>query len=171
MLIPRGYLRYLSASWCALCVTALVMLALPRHSAADEVDGRPWGRLSKPSLSAPASSSQRGYRGRYNPWSSEGRSDSKEPRYRQRDDAAASNVPPFNGYHGYPPRQPYTPSPPPYPAYGPLGGAPYAAPSPSPYSGMAPWGGGLNPNYGGYWNDPYNTLQPDRGILWSDMWR
>ncbi|MCW8919057.1 MAG: hypothetical protein OQL08_09625 [Gammaproteobacteria bacterium] len=150
-------------------MAGFVALALAGHAVADEVDGsRPWGRLSKPSLSAPASTSQRGYLGRYNPWSSERKSESREPQYRQRDSAAAPDLSPSGVPYGYPAVQPYT-VPPAYPGYGQGGAAPYAAPPL--YGGMAPWGGGLNPDYGGYWNDPYNTLQPDRGILWSDMWR
>lgn len=170
MPLLRSYLRYFVANGYAFGVAVLVTLALSGYAVADEADGgRPWGRLAKPSLSAPASTLQRGYLGRYNPWNNDGKSGSREPQYRQRESAPASNLPPSGAAYGYPAVQPYT-APSPYPGYGSSGGTdPYAAPPA--YGGMAPWGGGLNPDYGGYWNDPYNTLQPDRGILWSDMWR
>ncbi len=168
----------LQAYFVVLPVVVIALLILPGVSAAEEGEGRPWGRLNKPSLSAPEQTRKNGYLGRYNPWAKGGSSSSDEPpRYRQRGDdepsTRAAGESPFVAAPAYPPLQQYAPATPDYPNYGAVSGESYP-PRPLPYSatpGFAPWNGGLNPDYGNYWNDPYNSLQPDRGIFWSDMWR
>ena len=164
-----------TAYFFVLLMIPLGLILTPGTSNAEE--GRPWGRLNKPSLSAPESKQKSGYLGRYNPWSNSGEhATDKPPRYRQRgDDDPSSRAVESNSYTGvqrYPSRQPYAQMPPNYP-YDQTGGAYYSAPSLPfiPPPGLSPWGGGLNPNYGNYWNDPYDSMQPDRGIFWSDMWR
>lgn len=166
----RSRLRYFLPDWSLLCVTSLVLLGLPGSSVAEGGEGRPWGRLAKPVLSAPESTRQSGYLGRYNPWAKKGENGSGEPRYRKRDDAQSSDPNPYTAFPGYPPVQPYAQMPPVYPGYAPRNDVPYTAPPPL-YTGGAPWGGGMNPDYGSYLTGPYNGVQPDRGILWSDMWR
>lgn len=162
-------LRSWQGIWLALPMGALL---LPSASPAEEGAGRPWGRIEKPALSAPSPDNKSGYLGRYNPWLRQGGHDENEaPQYRERQsENPSSRSGGGNGYPGgrYPPAQPYSPPVPAYP-YGGMGGYPGVPPLNGP--GMAPWYGGLNPDYGNYWNDPYDTLQPDTGILWSDMWR
>jgi hypothetical protein len=167
MYAMRSHLSHFSAIGCVFGVATLVVLSLPGSSVAAEGEGRPWGRLPTPTLSTPESSRQNGYLGRYNPWEKSGDSSSAEPRYRQRDEVPS----PTTGNSGYPAVSPYAPVPPAYPAYAPRGNGSYPAPPLPPMPGVSPWGGGLNPEYGNYWNDPYNGLQPERGIIWSDMWR
>ncbi len=152
----------------------LVFALYPEVSYADSAQGRPWGRVDKPAFTAPETGRRSGYLGRYNPWSNSGENGTDEPpRYRQRGvedpSSRASGVTPYGGVPGYPAMQPYAPMPG-YP-YNPGVAPGYSTQSYLPMPGLAPWDGGLNPNYGNYWNDPYDTLQPDRGILWSDMWR
>lgn len=171
--------RYSSlAIGCVLCVTTFGML--PGSATAEEVEGRPWGRLSKPLVTAPEPTRQSGYLGRYNPWARNGESAADEssppPRYRQREDkngsSRAEGVSPYSGIPAAPSSPQYAaPMPPRYYGYGPMGGENYPVPPISSYPGNTPWGGGMTPGYGGYLPGPYNSLQPDTGILWSDMWR
>lgn len=162
-----------------LCMAAVVLLGLPRGASAEEGDGRPWGRLNKPLVTAPETTRQTGYLGRYNPWARSGENASAEPaqppRYRQREDgngsSRAEGLSPYSGVPASPAAQQYAPMPPRYYGYGQIGGGGYPAPPVSPYPGGAPWGGGLSPDYGSYMPGPYNNLQPNTGILWSDMWR
>ena len=156
-----------SQSLLSLLVLPLAAVIFPADAYADSTQGRPWGRVDKPTFSAPDTGRRSGYLGRYNPWSNSGKnSTDAPPRYRKRDDDApsssASGVAPYGVQPHMPvPNYPYN-----------SGGAYGYSPQPySPMPGLAPWDGGMNPNYGNYWNDPYDTLQPDRGILWSDMWR
>ena len=158
-----------------LLMIPLGLMLTPETSNAEE--GRPWGRLNKPLLSAPESKRKSGYLGRYNPWSNSGEPASDEPpRYRQRGDDDPSSqeaeLNPYTGIQGYPPRSPRALMPRNYP-YDSTGGAYYSTPtlpsSTPPF--FSPWSGGMNPNYGNYGNDPYDSMQPGRGILWSDMWR
>jgi hypothetical protein len=159
--------------WIGLALSLGALLS-PAASLAEEGAGRPWGRLNKPALRAPEAENNSGYLGRYNPWRRQGGSDENEAlRYREQQ----SGSPAFRSGGGsgyprgwYPPAQPYAPPISAYP-YGGVGGYPYFAPPSLSVPGMAPWYGGLNPDYGNYWNDPYNTLRPDSAILWSDMWR
>jgi hypothetical protein len=167
----RSRLSYFLPVWSRLCVASLLLLGLSGSSFAEEGDRRPWGRLAKPSLSAPDSTRHSGYLGRYNPWVKNGENDSGEPRYRKRDDEPSSDSKSYTAVPAYPPRQPYAQMPPAYPEYAPGGGAPYTTPPLQPYPGSALWGGGMNPDYRSYLTGPYNGVQPDRGILWSDMWR
>ena len=153
----------------------LVSVLLPYHCVAEEQQGRPWARLDKPVVSAPQVNKKSGYLGRYNPWSkgSENPTEDEPPRYRKRDNANSTTN--SGAYRAY--GNAWGPSPQPYAPYGPgfsnapSGGYPYGGSNFSPMQGLAPWGGGLNPDYGNYWNDPYDALHPDTGILWSDMWR
>ncbi len=152
----------------------LVSLLLPYHSAAEELQSRPWGRLDKPVVSAPQVNNKSGYLGRYNPWTKGSEYPTDEtPRYRNHDEAhSTTNSGAYRSYdntQGASP-QPYTPYGPEY-SYPPDTRYPYGGGYSSPMQGLAPWGGGLNPNYGNYWNDPYDERHPDTGILWSDMWR
>lgn len=179
MITLRSNCYSLLAIGCVLCVTTFVMLGLPGSATAEEVEGRPWGRLDKPQVIAPESSRQSGYLGRYNPWARNGESVADEssppPRYRPRDDdngaSRAEGVSPYRGMPVVPSSPQYAPVTPRYYGYGPMGGENYPAPPLSPYPGNTPWGGGMTPGYGGYLPGPYNSLQPDTGILWSDMWR
>jgi hypothetical protein len=185
-----------SAYYLVLLAGGISSLLLPGVSGAEEYVGRPWGRLNTPSLIAPETNRRSGYLGRYNPWSNSGEKSSGEPsaapRYRQRDNENPSSqagglISPYSGgtpaypakqYYtpvqpSYPATQHYPPVQPSYPGNGTMGIDGYSAsPLPSaPYAGQTPWGGGGNPNYGNYLNEPYDSLQPNRGILWSDMWR
>lgn len=159
----------------ALLLLPLITVVYPEESFADSQQVRPWGRLDKPSFTPSDPGRKSGYLGRYNPWLKSGENGTDEPpRYRKRGDddpsSQASGVTPQSSVPAYPSRQPYAPM---------SSNTPYNTDrrdsySPQPYlpaPGLAPWDGGLNPNYGNYWNDPYDTLQPDRGLLWSDMWR
>ena len=138
---------------------------------AQEALERPWGRLDNTVKSPTPSSAKSGYLGRYNPWGSkqnnEGREGAEQPRYREPQShnenryRAAPSITPW----GYSQRPAY-PYPSPYDY-----GRPYGDTYPGGMPGLAPWFGGINPNYGNYWNDPYETLSPDTGLLWSDMWR
>lgn len=157
----------------------ITWLLHPGVSDADEGAGRPWGRLNQPSLSTPESNSKSGYLGRYNPWTKGSKGGSGEPqRYRQRGDRnPASRAARINSGArgpGYPSTQYYAPQLPGYPGRNLMGNDPYSASpfSSSPYLGIIPGNGYLNPNYGNYWNDPYDSMmQPGSGIIWSDMWR
>lgn len=152
------------------------VLLFANLAAAEGAEGRPWGRLEKPSVSStPDSLHQNGYMGRYNPWAAKagegGTGDT--PRYRNREDGdPSSRAPQTVPYRSVPSGQ-YAPSYPPYQGPNSVGNGyyPYSPAPNTPYPGLFPGSGGLNPYYGGYWNDPYGSLQPDTGILWSDMWR
>ncbi len=165
--------RY-SPSRLLVLVLSLASLLLPCHGVAEEQQGRPWGRLDKPVVNAPQANNKSGYLGRYNPWTKGSENSTDEPpRYRNRDNAnPATNSGVYRSYGSTwgPSPQPYTPYGPEF-SYAPNVGYPYDGVYSSPMQGLAPWGGGLNPNYGNYWNDPYDALHPDTGILWSDMWR
>lgn len=163
MLRMHRYLQHLLASGYALCIAMFMLLGLPCSSAAEEGTGRPWGRLHTSPAGVQQTPPQSGYLGRYNPWVKGGDNAPTQPRYRQRDAAPAANVTHPANQGGYPP--------PAANSFTGQGAAPYLAPPFPAYPVVAPWGGGLSPDYGGYWNDPYDNLQPDRGILWSDMWR
>ena len=149
----------------------MLSMSVTGFVSAGEVETRPWGRLNKPTLGgAQESKRQDGYLGRYNPWvTQEGSGTDEAPRYRQQEQrSTAQSVPGYPsplGASGYPPLT-YPPAPGPDGNYYRHSSPPY-----SPYPGLSPWNGGLNPHYGNYWNDPYGNLQPDTGILWSDMWR
>jgi hypothetical protein len=146
---------------------------LPTAVVAEEQAGRPWGRLSKPSYSNPQGEGRSGYLGKYNPWQKGGEQSAAEPRYRKRETekrSGGSRTGPYRTVPGYPPTAPATP----YSGYPAWGSESYPV-SPrqySPYLGTSPRGGsGYNPYYGGGWSGPYEGLEPDDGILWSDMWR
>ncbi len=163
-----------SLSYAVSLFTLLLLPLAPQECFADSTEGRPWGRVDKPAIVPPESGHKSGYLGRYNPWSKSGNNKTDEPpRYRKRgNEDPSSRAPTQSGERVYPPRQPYAPMPLSQP-HDQEGRYPYASPF-QPYSvppGLAPWDGGLNPDYGNYWNDPYDTLQPERGLLWSDMWR
>lgn len=138
--------------------------------AAEEV-GRPWGRVDAPSYRQ-HESVRSGYLGRYNPWEKNRDNGTDErPHYREQEQGPSA---PYSwgdrSYYrgpGWQPGESYRPMMPGYEA----GNYPSYAPTYSPYPVPAPWGGVLDPNYGNYWNDPYQGLQPNQGILWSDMWR
>jgi hypothetical protein len=176
MITLRSNRYSLLATGCVLYVTTFVVLGLPGSATAEGGEGRPWGRLDKPQVIAPESTRQSGYLGRYNPWARRGEDNASEessspPRYRQRENNGSNRAEGLSPYSGEQPVPSYAPMPRPYYGYGPMGGEHYSAPSLSPYPGSAPWGGGMVPDYGGYLPGPYNSLQPDTGILWSDMWR
>jgi hypothetical protein len=162
----RRYLQHLLASGYALCVAMVMLLGLPCGSMAEEGVGRPWGRLPASPVGVQETAPQRGYLGRYNPWVKGIENSSAQPRYRQRDNAPAVKA----NQYGYPPPSAQV-VPPAVNSFTGQGAAPYWTPPFPAYPDAAPWGGSLSPDYGGYWNDPYDNLQPDRGILWSDMWR
>ncbi len=164
-----GAMRYASL---LLALPLLALLALP--VAAEEAAVRPWGRLGGSAVTKPTDGNS-GYLGRYNPWNKETDTHSENsPRYRERDSDNRGRGD-RGSYRKYgaveaPAPHPYTPYSPAYPyGYGAMGGYPYSDPYFSPMQGLAPWRGGLNPDYGNYWNDPYDALYPDRGSFWSDM--
>lgn len=110
---------------------------------------RPWGRLNKPSFVAPQPDGRDGYLGRYNPWNKKGKYEKPEPRYQA--DIERKTDRKNNKYRGY--NQP--------PAYQ----------SNIPYGAISPWGGmDYSRGYGNYRMAPYQPLNPDTGVLWSDMW-
>jgi hypothetical protein len=160
-----------------LAVLPLLFLLFPLSSSAGERGGRPWGGHYTPPIDANGSTRQKGYLGRYNPWGAKQGEEAVEesPRYRQRDgerERSRARRRPYDYRDGYP--RPYG-QPPAGRAvdrgYTPWGND-YTYPSPAaPYSGYTPWGDGRNSYYGGQFNGPYNGLQPDTGVLWSDMWR
>jgi len=139
--------------------------------AADEQPGRPWGRMDNSMQRDASQKEPSGYRGRYNPWGSASRQEEdgveSTPRYRE------PIVVDTDRYRRVPNAAQWAyQQPPAYNSGVPNNyGSPYGSFYPGDMQGMAPWHGGINPNYGNYWNDPYGTLQPDTGLLWSDMWR
>lgn len=166
-----------SQSVCSLSVfiAPVVMLVLPLTSTAEEY-GRPWGKVGKPSYSSPDTGNRSGYLGRYNPWGQGSSSRPDEPRYRDRDGDRSSgrdeSAPRYRRKAEPQPRQPATPA---YPGYGSSWGYESNPRVPSyqlPYSGGYPSGSGsYDSYYGNFWGSPYDTLEPDTGLIWSDMWR
>ena len=135
---------------------------------------RPWGRVDNSVKSPDSSNAPSGYLGRYNPWGNKQDNGSPEvteqPRYRepQSHNAQSYRAAPSGNPWGYPQQRPAYPYSSPY-DYGMPYGNSYPGGMGMP--GLAPWFGGINPGYGNYWNDPYETMRPDTGLLWSDMWR
>lgn len=156
-----------------LLLPLLIVIGTP--VSAQERQGRPWGRLDNPVQGSSVTTSPNGYTGRYNPWIHEGTSQEQghqeQPRYRDhqsRSETTYRQAPlPYTGPRVQSAYPHYDSSL--LPGYGYV--PPYSGSYPAVTPGMSPWFGGINPNYGNYWNDPYETLRPDTGLLWSDMWR
>ena len=161
--------RAFSRNLVSMMACSLMLFVAPLSSSAEEKGvQRPWGnvKIQKPSHGGQPSTSQGGYLGRYNPWlNQQGDNKSETPVYRQHNNKdAPSKTQPAPAYYQQPPYSPV------YPSTG-LDRFPVTPPLYAPYPGLSPWSGGVNPLYGNYWNDPYDSMHPNTGILWSDMWR
>lgn len=148
-------------------LVVMVLFCNPNSLTAEEALGRPWGRLSAPSVTTPEAPSGGGYLGKYNPWADSAnggaslyfRQDDIKPSTRLQNNRAYPAAP------GSPSTRPNAPMQPDYSRN--YRSSPQL---PSPLSESL-FGNNLNPNYGNYWNDPYEMLQPSNGVVWPGMMR